>query len=270
MEVQSDELEVSSFDYKVEQDSFSGPLDLLLHLIRKDEVDIFDIDIARLTDQYVTFIKGISLDNIENAGDFLIMAATLLEIKSRALLPRDDSDVDEESGEEDLRANLIQQLLEYKKFKSLSKGLLEYQEEFLQSYPSQGQYKNEGDENDSPVELQVSLNSLMLAISKVVKDTSLEMATKLRTKLTPISHYLEKLANHLKSGPTSFFKMKEEYQEPVEVISCFMSILEMCKSRSIHAEQPKAFGDIFVVTRDESATENNEAKSGISPDMPMA
>lgn len=249
MESQELTLENPSFEYKVEQESFSGPLDLLLHLIRRDEVDIFDIDISRLTDQYVAYIKGISLDNIENAGDFLIMAATLLEIKSKALLPRDETDTEEE-GEEDLRSNLIQQLLEYKKFKSLSKGLLNQQEEFLQSYSSQGQYKNEGDPDDEPNELQVSLNSLVLAIAKVIRDTSLDLVKKLRTKLTPISHYVEKFAQYLKAGPTSFFKIKEEYQEPVEVISCFMSILEMCKSKSIHAEQPVVFGDIFITNVD--------------------
>ena len=90
MEVTTEQSENPFSDYIVEQESFSGPLDLLLHLIRKDEVDIFEIDISRLTDQFVAYIKGVSTDNIENAGDFLIMAATLLEIKSRALLPKDE------------------------------------------------------------------------------------------------------------------------------------------------------------------------------------
>jgi segregation and condensation protein A len=259
MEVKEESAEISNFNYIVEQESFSGPLDLLLHLIRKDEVDIFEIDISRLTDRFVTYIKGISLDNIENAGDFLIMAATLLEIKSRALLPKEDSELDENEGEEDLRANLIQQLLEYKKFKTLSKNLQHIQDEFLQTYPSQGQYKSESDDKEPAVELNVTISTLMLAIAKVVKDTSLEMVSKMRSKLTPLSHYLENLANKLKSGPTSFYKLKEDYNDSIEWISCFMSILESCKSRSIHATQPAPFGDIFVISQEEESQNNTSA-----------
>lgn len=265
MEVIDENLENS---FIVEQASFSGPLDLLLHLIRKDEVDIFDIDISKLTDRFVAYIKGISLDNIENAGDFLIMAATLLEIKSRALLPKDASELDEESMEEDMRANLIQQLLEYKKFKSLSKNLLVMQDEFLQTYPTQGQFKNDSEENESVSELNVTINSLMLAIAKIAKDTSLDLVARLRSKLTPLSVFLENLASKLKNGPTSFFKIKEEYVDPIEWISCFMSILEMCKSRSIHATQPMPFGDIFVVNQEENAT--NDIATNATTESPTA
>ena len=270
MAMVEEQSENSFFEYQVEQESFSGPLDLLLHLIRKDEVDIFEIDISRLTDQFVTYIKGISLDNIENAGDFLIMAATLLEIKSRALLPKDESELDEDATEEDLRANLIQQLLEYKKFKTLSKNLQNIQDEFLQTYASQGQYKHDQEENEPVGELQVSLTSLMLAIAKVVKDTSLDLVARLRTKLTPISEYIEKLANKLKSGPTSYFKMKEEYVDPVEWISCFMSILESCKSKSVHANQPMPFGDIFVVAQQENNAIDSTLLSSDTAELPTA
>lgn len=260
MEVVEEKSENSFFDYIVEQDSFSGPLDLLLHLIRKDEVDIFEIDISRLTDQFVAYIKGINIDNIENAGDFLIMAATLLEIKSRALLPKDESQLDEEATEEDLRANLIQQLLEYKKFKSLSKNLQAIQDEFLQTYPIQGHFNSENDEKEPVENLNVSINSLMLAIAKVAKDTSLDLVARMRSKTTPLSFFLENLTAKLKKGPTSYFKIKEDYRDPIEWISCFMSILEMCKSKSIHANQPMPFGDIFVV----SQTENSNGEANLS------
>jgi segregation and condensation protein A len=270
MVVMEEQSENSFFDYIVEQESFSGPLDLLLHLIRKDEVDIFEIDISRLTDQFVAYIKGISIDNIENAGDFLIMAATLLEIKSRALLPKDESQLDEDATEEDLRANLIQQLLEYKKFKSLSKNLQNIQDEFLQTYPIQRSFNSENEENDSQENLNVSINSLMLAIAKVAKDTSLDLVARMRSKITPLSFFLENLGTKLKKGATSFFKIKEEYNDPIEWISCFMSILEMCKSKSIHATQPMPFGDIFVVSQTENSSGEANISSASATEFPTA
>ena len=270
MEAIEEQSENAFFNYKVEQDSFSGPLDLLLHLIRKDEIDIFEIDISRLTDQFVLYIKGISIDNIENAGDFLIMAATLLEIKSRALLPKEDSELEGDATEEDLRANLIQQLLEYKKFKSLSKNLQSQQDDFLQTYPSQGQYKSDQEDNVPVGELHVSLSSLMLAIAKISKDTSLDMASRLRSKITPLSHFIENLITKLKGGPTSYFKTRQEYTDPIEWISCFMSILELCKSKSIHATQPLPFGDIFMVNQSENNSTETISVASPASELPTS
>lgn len=236
--------------YQIDQDSFSGPLDLLLHLIRKNEVDIFEIDITSLTDQYVEFIKTIDTSNIENAGDFLIMAASLLEIKSRALLPKEDNG--EESEEEDLRANLIQQLLEYKKFKSLTQSLAQQQVEFEETYPNQGVYKPSKEDESIPAELSVSLNSLILAISKVAKDTALDVVHKLRSKVTPLSSFLQLIRDKLSVKATSFFEVRKDQTDPIEWISTFLAILELCKSRGITATQPVFFGDIFIADSGES------------------
>lgn len=247
----SDKIETNFQDsYQIDQESFSGPLDLLLHLIKKNEVDIFEIDITSLTDQYVAYIKTIDTSNIENAGDFLIMAASLLEIKSRALLPKEDSG--EESEEEDLRANLIQQLLEYKKFKSLTQGLAQQQVEFEETYPNQGAYKPTKEEESIPAELSVSLNSLILSISKVVKDTALDVVHKLRSKVTPLSSFLQMIRDKLSVKATSFFEVRKEQSDPVEWISTFLAILELCKSRGINATQPIFFGDIFISSSGES------------------
>src|SRR5271155_3504415 len=108
-------------DYQVDLDTFRGPLDLLLHLVKRDEIDILDIPIARLTDQFLHYIREIELLDVELVGDFLVMAATLMEIKSRMLLPRGAAEGEEEA---DPRQELVRQLLEYKKFKDAA-GMLE-------------------------------------------------------------------------------------------------------------------------------------------------
>ena len=100
--------------WKIELDSYSGPVDLLLYLIKRDEVDIYDIPIARVTEQYLQYIEVIRSININLAGEFLVMAATLMEVKSRMLLPREEVDLDEI---EDPRSELVRQLLEYKRFR---------------------------------------------------------------------------------------------------------------------------------------------------------
>ena len=120
-------------EYKVQLEVFEGPLDLLLYLIRKEEVDIYDIPIERITTQYVQYIDLMRMLDLNVAGDFLVMAATLMMIKSRMLLPVEERTADEEPEEEwiDPRLDLVRQLIEYKKFKDAAAQLLE--REFLQS-----------------------------------------------------------------------------------------------------------------------------------------
>src|SRR5262245_52916591 len=107
--------------YKVDLEVFAGPMDLLLHLIQQEEVEIHEIPIARICDQYLAYLKVLQSLDIEVTGDFLVMAATLMAIKARSLLPREEVDLDEELDPE--KNDLIKQLLEYKKFKSLSREL---------------------------------------------------------------------------------------------------------------------------------------------------
>ena len=129
-------------DYRVNLDIFAGPLDLLLYLVRKEEVDIYDISIAKITDQYIQYIEILKSLDIDLAGDFLVMAATLMQIKSAMLLPK----VDPESGllgEENLddpRAELIRQLLEYKKFKDAANLLHAAADEQQERFPPSQHY----------------------------------------------------------------------------------------------------------------------------------
>ncbi|PCJ59745.1 MAG: hypothetical protein COA79_10085 [Planctomycetota bacterium] len=251
-------------NYKVEQECFSGPMDLLLHLIKKDEVDIFELDISVLTNQYVEYIKSIDLNNIENAGDFLIMAATLLEIKSRALLPHDDEEGDD-ADDGELRANFIQQLLEYKKFKRLSQELVGQQNEFLESYASQGNYKPSPEDEKTKGTLKVSLNALVLSFAKIIKETALDLATSLRTVVVPLEDYMEKLKNLVSEKAASFFKLREESNDPSDWVSVFLSILELGKIRATVSSQAIPFGDILIMTPEEAEKLTASTEETTSP-----
>ena len=136
-------------DYHVNLDIFAGPLDLLLYLIRKDEVDIYDIPLARITNQYIRYIEMLKSLDIDLAGDFLVMAATLMQIKSAMLLPKADIDQDDAEDSLDPRAELIRQLLEYKKFKDaaniLSGAAEEQKERFVTPVATGGKLDILGD-----------------------------------------------------------------------------------------------------------------------------
>src|SRR5216117_4415146 len=110
-------------DYKVKLDGFAGPLDLLLYLIKQDEIDIYDISLERITRQYLDYLQAFKELNIELAGEFIVMAANLIYLKSRSLLPRDQQPPEEDAGEDDPRWELIRQLIEYKKFKEAAAEL---------------------------------------------------------------------------------------------------------------------------------------------------
>src|SRR6201997_737825 len=110
-------------DYKVKLEVFEGPLDLLLYLIKEDEIDIYDISLERITSQYLEYLQAFKELNIELAGEFIVMAANLIYLKSRSLLPRDQQPPEEDAGEDDPRWELIRQLIEYKKFKEAAADL---------------------------------------------------------------------------------------------------------------------------------------------------
>src|SRR5262249_10203867 len=121
-------------DYRVELESFRGPLDLLLYLVKRDEVDVLDIPIARVAEQFKAYLDVLTLIDVEGAGDFLVMAATLMEIKIRMLLPRPEG---EEAEEEDPRMGLVRQLLQYKQFKDAAVQLDELAEHQATRLPRQ-------------------------------------------------------------------------------------------------------------------------------------
>jgi len=241
-------------DYRVNLDIFSGPLDLLLYLVRKEEVDIYDISIAKITDQYIRYIEMLKSLDIDLAGDFLVMAATLMQIKSVMLLPKADPESDL-SGEDltDPRTELIRQLLEYKKFKDAANLLHSAADEYNQRFTrpdsiiemlkrepghdkdgsaAQGDYEPEVD-----IE-QVSMWDLLEAFDTICKATGIPADIRRINDDTPIDLYQIEILHRLQTeGPMTFERIFESRADRVVLVGLFLALLELIRGKLVWVEQ---------------------------------
>lgn len=236
-------------DYRVNLDIFAGPLDLLLYLVRKEEVDIYDISISKITDQYINYIEMLKSFDIDLAGDFLVMAATLMHIKSAMLLPKADSDQIDAEDFEDPRTELIRQLLEYKKFKDAAN---------LLDAAAQKQNQRFG-RSDNIIEIlkpdaepqididQVSVWDLLEAFDAILKATGSYGDISHITDDTPIDLYQIEILHRLQSdGPMSFETLFESRSGRLMMIGLFLALLELIREKLIWAEQSEPAGSIFL------------------------
>ncbi|MHC4411242.1 MAG: segregation and condensation protein A [Planctomycetota bacterium] len=177
----------SGADYRVDLSIYNGPLDLLLHLIREREVDIHEIPIAEITEQFLSHIEVVKRIDVERAGDFLLMAATLMLIKSRMLLPRAEAGEDELEEELDPRTDLVNQLLEYKAFRDRSRALADAGEERLQRYEG-GLAMPDPEAPDAGKLLEdLGVHDLLLAFEKLMSETLAEVDFRFRL-LRPVGN----------------------------------------------------------------------------------
>jgi segregation and condensation protein A len=236
-------------DYRVNLDIFAGPLDLLLYLVRKEEVDIYDIPLARITDQYLQYLEMLKQLDIDLAGDFLVMAATLMEIKSAMLLPKAEPEQMAQDDSGDPRAELIRQLLEYKKFKDAA-NLLEaagerQQERFGRPTSLVNRLTPEAEpELDMD---RVSIWDLLEAFDTVCKATGTSSYTGHIRDDTPIDLYQIEVLHRLQTeGPLTFERIFEGKPNRLVMVGLFLSMLELIRSKLIAAEQPENSSEIFV------------------------
>jgi segregation and condensation protein A len=224
----------------VNLDIFAGPLDLLLYLVRKEEVDIYDIPIAKITDQYVKYIEMLKELDIDVAGDFLVMAATLMQIKSAMLLPREPGEALSEEDLTDPRAELIRQLLEYKKFKDAANLLAaaadERGERFNRPDTIIEQIKGA---TEPMIDLdQISIWDLLEAFDKIMEATGAKFDMSHITDDTPIDLYQIEILHRLQSeGPMNFARIFENRESRLVMVGLFLAILELIRSQLVHAEQ---------------------------------
>lgn len=233
--------------YSIKLPVFEGPLDLLLHLIRENKIDIYDIPIAIITHQYLEYIEMMKELNLDVAGEFLLMAATLIHIKSRMLLPVDEKAEGED--EEDPRLELVQRLIEYQSFKEASLSLREREDEWSKVFSRESQQKDDstGYEGEELSLFDLGLFDLIGAFKKLLDKAPPEIINITRETLTVkdrMAHITEKLENN---EAISFEDLLEVNWSKSHLIVTFIALLELLRLGLARVYQEKDFGSIWIV-----------------------
>lgn len=247
----------------VKLEVFEGPLDLLLHLIEKNKVDIYDIPIVEITGQYLDYIKQMETEDMNVMSEFLVMAATLIDIKCKMLLPKE---VNEEGEEEDPRAELVEKLLEYKMCKYMSYELRDRMVDAQRSLYKRPMLPKEVEDYRQPVDYEELIGDMTLQkLHEIFK----QMMKRQEDKIDPVRSTFGQIEKdeidmdlkttfveaYVRSHKTfSFRKLLEKQNSKMEVIVTFLVILEMIKTGRISIEQEDTFSDIIITTRDASDT----------------
>jgi len=243
------DITTASDSYNVKIPAFEGPFDLLLHLIKENKIDIYDIPIAEITGQYLQYIEMMKELNLDIAGDFLVMAATLIHIKSRMLLPVDTEATPEE--QEDPRLELVQRLLEYQAFKDASLGLREKEEEWINVFHRQPIKENEPAETEgAEPELylfDVNLFDLLGAFKKIL-DTAPPEVVRITREALSIKDKISLIVEMLENNETVRFEdLFKEDRSRAQVVVTFVALLELIRLGLARAYQESDFGNIWVI-----------------------
>jgi segregation and condensation protein A len=232
------------YDYKVQLEIFEGPLDLLLYLIKREEVDVYDISIEKVTKQYMAFIETFRMLNIGLAGEFLVMAANLCYIKSRTLLPKHQQPPEEDAEDEDPRWDLIRQLIEYKKFKDAATFLQRREANQLDTFRHVPEKIDTGSE-ERPL-ADVSIFDLIRAFQNVIArfdddDAFNEIVDERWTVSDKIDVLLKTVPP---GGSVKFSSLFENASGKIEVIVTFLAVLELMKLNHFRVRQDGQLGEI--------------------------
>lgn len=258
--------------FRVQLDMFSGPLDLLWYLVRKHELDILDIPIATVTEQYLELITVLEQIDVNAVGDFLEVASRLMEIKSKLMLPRHE-EIETEEAIEDPRQDMVQRLLEYKKYKDAASMLEHRGQQWQQRYARRANDlpSKRVDPRDQPIQ-EVELWDLVSAFSRVIRDNAAVHTSSIRYDDTPMETYVERIRKRLASEPrlafTSLFEpiTAEGEDEPAlvksQLVGIFLAVLELIRHHHVQVEQADLFGEIWIVAS--SAAEQPTSSSNDS------
>lgn len=234
--------------YKIKIELFEGPLDLLLYLVKKDHLNIYDIPIAQITQQYMRYLELMQLLDLNIAGEFLVMAATLLQIKSKLLLPPEEKPKEEEEDAEDPRAELIRKLLEYEKFKQIAEELRQKETSQQEIFKRPARVENDVNiPTANETYFEASIFDLINAFSKALKDIPKDLFYEvikdeftIEEKVHQILHLL------LVESNIRISILFTRVQSKVEIIVTFLAVLELIKMKEITARQTNLFEDIEI------------------------
>ena len=251
--------------YRVELDLYSGPLDLLLYLVRRQEVEIVDLPIAAITHHFLEFLEVLELIDLDLVGDFVVMASTLCEIKSRMVLPRaEEVEPEVTAVEEDPRSDLVRQLLEYKKFKDAARLLEEHAAEWQERYPRLTDERPlHGGDPSTDLIKEVELWDLVSALSRVLRHNPARPETAIVYDDTPISTYIERIrARVLAENQVAFSSFFAGAFLKSRIVGIFLAILELLRHHGFRAEQPVEFGEIWILPPGSENDGGDEGQSG--------
>ncbi len=236
-------------EYNVKFEVFEGPLDLLLYLVKKEEVDIYEVDLTKLATQFIEYVELMRQLDLEVAGEFLVMAATLMYIKSRELLPKDQQAQVEgdEDDQEDPRWELIRKLVEYKKFKDAAAHLQVREVEMENTFPRRpGKIELESDRPAPRVE--ASIFDLLNAVNNVLKRfTSRDDIRDVFEDKWTVSEKIEQMVKLISEKPrVKFSELFVEATNRSEVVCTFLALLELIRLKQLICVQPEDFGEIEI------------------------
>ena len=245
-----DAADAAADPYGIRLGVFEGPLDLLLYLIRKNEVDIYDIPVATITNQYLAFLStGVHLLDLEQAADFILMAATLMKVKSQMLLPRDiDGEDVMEDGFGDPREDLVRRLLEYQQFKDIAGWLGD------QGLDQRDVFQRPGhlDESDAEAGLHpVSLFDLLKVYKHVIDQVPTTVVHRVVEEGTSVEDSVTRILSELDSRSRIRFHELVAGESKVNMVATFIGLLELLKSQRIRVQQAQPFDDIWIEGRAE-------------------
>ncbi|WP_018922162.1 segregation/condensation protein A [Salsuginibacillus kocurii] len=250
--------------YNVKIDAFEGPLDLLLHLIQQAEVDIYDIPVAEITEQYVHYIHAMQELELDIASEYLVMAATLLELKSKMLLPDPQVEIEDEEEfyyEEDPRQELIERLEEYKQFKEAAAVLSEREKSravLFTKPPTADESFEPSSENETVPDIgEVTVYDMLQAFERARHrvDVKRPITARVQKEEVTIEERMGEVKHVLKERktPLSFLSWVEHEERTSQVLT-FLAILELMKTRAVYCEQSNNFEDILIYTNEEGVS----------------
>jgi len=252
--------------YQIKLPIFEGPLDLLLHLIREHEINIYDIPIAFITQQYLEYIELLKNLNLEIAGEFLVMASTLIYIKSRTLLPKSEVGTDMEEEGEDPREELVRKLLEYKKYKEAA-GLLRDKEIAYKNVFTRKTENELPDEDELLVE--VSIFDLLSAFKNVIKNIKSSDTFEISVDEVSVTERINYIMEALGNSPYILFEsLFSDMTRKMELIATFLALLELIRLKLVKIQQTKRFSTIRIFKAvEEEQTRAPEHQSTRTPEQ---
>ena len=235
--------------YQVKLDAFEGPLDLLLHLINQYEIDIYDIPVAEITEQYMHYIQTMKHLELNVASEYLVMAATLLAMKSQMLLPKQEITEEIDEYTEDPREELMKRLIEYRKYKDVAQDLQEKETEAMQTFTRPPVIFNDLEAKAPIVRGNISIYDMLGALNKMFerKQWNEPAESRITRMEIPIEQRMQEVLQVVKNSKTGIaFDQLFTYKSRSHIVITFMALLELMKNNDIFCEQKKHFDALYV------------------------